>query len=67
LSSPRPSSARTKTVVVDEALRTLVEVRTIRERNAAYRDRLVRLGPSLRALKLRKAPSEVLREDRDRT
>ena len=50
----------------DEALRTLVEVRTARERNATYRDRLDRLGPSLRALKLRKAPSEVLREDRDR-
>ena len=48
------------------ALRTLVEVRTARERNATYRDRLDRLGPSLRALKLRKAPSEVLREDRDR-
>ena len=61
------TGARTKTAAVDEALRTLVEVRTARERNATYRDRLDRLGPSLRALKLRKSPFEVLSEDRDRT
>ncbi|MRR11740.1 hypothetical protein EG835_04580 [bacterium] len=56
------TGARTRTAAVDEALRTLVEVRTARERNATYRDRLDRLGPSLRALKLRMPPSEVLRE-----
>lgn len=61
------TGARTKTAAVDEALRTLVEVRTTRERNATYRDRLERLGPSLRSLRLRKAPSVVLREDRERT
>ena len=60
------SRARSKRALVEEALRTLVEVRTAEERTATYRDRLRRLEPRLRALKLRKSSTVLLRADRDR-
>ena len=60
------SRARSKRALVEEALRTFVEVRAAEERSATYREKLRRLGPALRALKLRQPPRELLRADRDR-
>jgi Arc/MetJ family transcription regulator len=60
------SSARSKTALVEEALRTFVEVRTAEEFRKGYAEGLLRLEPRLRALKLRRKPGELLRSDRDR-
>lgn len=60
------SRARSKRALVEEALRTFVEVRAAEERSATYREKLRRLGPALRALKFRQPPAELLRADRER-
>jgi hypothetical protein len=62
----RLSGGRSKRAVVEEALRTYVEVKSEERRREAYRDRLRRLDLRLRDLKLRQAPSALLRADRDR-
>ncbi len=60
------SRARSKRALVEEALRTFVEVRAAEEQTTTYREKLRRLGPAMRALKLRHSPAELLRADRER-
>lgn len=62
----RYSPARTKRALVEEALKTFVEVKAAERRRESYRDRLRKLDTRLQGLKLRESPSEVLRRDRDR-
>ena len=62
----RYTSARTKKALVEEALRTFVEVKARELRAATYKERLQALEPKLSHIRLRQSPGEVLRADRDR-
>lgn len=62
----RVSGERSKRAVVEEALRVYVRVKAAERRGEAYRERLRRLEGRVRELRLREAPSSVLRRDRDR-
>ena len=61
----RLSGGRSKRAVVEEALRTFVEVKSAERRKEVYKERLRRLETSLRDLKLRESPSSLLRIDRE--
>jgi len=63
----RYSSARTKRGIVEEALRTFVDVRTAQLRRSSYRDRLASIRGRTSALKLKRSAVEILREDRSRS
>ncbi len=60
------SSATSKRAVVEEALLLFVAVKADQERSASYRDRWRGIESKTRHLRLRQAPSELLREDRNR-
>jgi Arc/MetJ family transcription regulator len=62
----RYSEARTKRALVEEALRTYVEVKAEKLRRETYRDRVTDLQQRTAGLRLRTSPSDVLREDRSR-
>lgn len=62
----RFSTARSKRALVEEALKTFVEVRAAERRRATYEERLGRLDSRLRGLRLRESPRDLLRGDRDR-
>ena len=62
----RFSTARSKRALVEEALRTFVEVREAERRRATYEERLGRLDRRLRGVRLRESPRDLLRSDRDR-
>jgi Arc/MetJ family transcription regulator len=61
----RYSNANTKKAVVEEALRTFVEVKEKEIRIANYRERLKELTNKLAGLRLRQSPAELLRQDRN--
>ena len=63
----RYSNARTKRALVEEALRTLVDVRTAQLRRSSYKDRLASIRGRTTAMRLKKSVNELLREDRRRT
>lgn len=60
------STARTKRALIEEALKTFIEVATERKRRQAYTTRLQGVQAKLSELRLRSAPSQLLREDRSR-
>jgi Arc/MetJ family transcription regulator len=60
------TGVRTKRALIEEALRTLIEVRTRQKRVRSYRDRARQIEDKLAGLSLRQSPAQVLREDRDR-
>ena len=62
----RYSRARSKRALVEEALRTFVEVKAAERRMRTYRDRARELSARLQQIHLRERPSEVLRADRSR-
>ncbi len=62
----RYSRARTKKGVVEEALRTFVEVRSSEERCRSYERRLYALAARLENVRLSEVPSMLLRADRER-
>ena len=59
------SKAKTKRALVEEALRTLVRVRSEELRRATYRTRLRALEEKLAGLTLRDSPADLLRQDRE--
>jgi Arc/MetJ family transcription regulator len=61
----RYSNAKTKRALVEEALRTLIHVRSEEQRRATYRERLIALERKLAGLALRDSPADLLREDRE--
>ena len=61
----RYANVNTKKAVVEEALRTFVEVKEKEIRIANYRERLKELTNKLDGLRLRQSPAELLRQDRD--
>jgi hypothetical protein len=62
----RFSQARTKTGLVEEALRTFVQVKENELRRMTYSQRLSELDRKLAGLVLREGPESVLRADRER-
>ena len=60
------SAATTKRALVEEALRTYVEIKAAAVRKAVYADRVRELDGRLRGLVLRERPSHVIRRDRER-
>ena len=58
--------ATTKRAIVEEALRTFVEVKEQERRRNTYLDRLRSLREELAGLTLRTPPHVLLREDRER-
>lgn len=62
----RVSGARTKREVVDLALRGLIEAKAAEKRSREWRERAARLDEKTAALRLRRRPTELLRDDRDR-
>ena len=62
----RYSSARTKRALIEEALRTFIEVESERRRSASYAARVREVQGRLSGLALRESPSQVLRQDRSR-
>ena len=62
----RYSTARTKRALVEEALRTLVDVRTAQLRRSSYKDRLASIQARTSGLRLQNGVTDILREDRNR-
>ena len=60
------SSAKSKTAIVEEALRAFVEARSAEHRRAAYGQRLVRLRERLGGVQVREGSSAIVRRDRER-
>jgi Arc/MetJ family transcription regulator len=60
------TSAKSKRALIEEALRTFVEVKAAERQRETYQERLQRLDAKLRNLRLRQSPAEILRADRDR-
>jgi Arc/MetJ family transcription regulator len=62
----RYSRARTRRALVEEALATYVAVKAEEHRRATYAERVRGLQARLGDLRLRRRPSDVLRDDRER-
>ena len=62
----RYATSKTRSGLVEEALRTFVEVRSEEERRRTYGKRLRALEDRLQTLRLRQSPRDLLRSDRDR-
>lgn len=60
------SRASTRKALIEEALRTMVQVRAEGERTATYARRVQDFDQRLAGLKLREAPHRLLRTDRER-
>ena len=60
------ASARTKRGVIEEALRTYVEVKAAERRCRTYRERVRILQDRLAGVALRSSAVDILREDRQR-
>lgn len=63
----RYSNARTKRALVEEALRTYVDVKTSERRRASYRDRLSSIHTRTAGLRLAKSATDIVRADRNRS
>jgi Arc/MetJ family transcription regulator len=61
----RYSKAKTKRALVEDALRTLVRVRTEENRRSSYQDRLVALRNRLAGLTFRESAVDMIRQDRE--
>lgn len=62
----RFTSARSKRALIEEALRTFIEVKTAERQRETYQRRLRQLDAKLQNSQLKQSPAEILREDRDR-
>ena len=61
----RFAKAKTRRALVEEALRTFIEVKERERRVSDYEARLPGLDARLTGLRLRQSPADLLREDRD--
>ncbi len=62
----RLSGARSKSAVIEDALRTYVRVKNEERRRASWRERVSRLDTRTAKLRLARLPTAVLRQDRER-
>ncbi len=63
----RLSNARSKRALVEEALRTFVDVRARELQRSRYADRLASIRSRTSSIRLKKSATEILREDRSRS
>ena len=63
----RYSKAPTKRALVEEALRTFVDVRAREQRRSRYGDGLAAIRARTDSVKLKRSVIEILREDRGRS
>jgi Arc/MetJ family transcription regulator len=63
----RFSRVRTKTALVEEALRVFVELRSSEERIKTYEKRLLKVQQALAGKRFRESSLDVLRADRERS
>jgi Arc/MetJ family transcription regulator len=63
----RYSEARSKRALVEEALRTYVDIKTSERRRSSYRDRLASIRGRTTSLRLKKSATDIVRADRSRT
>ncbi len=63
----RYTAAKSKQKLIEEALRTFVNVKAAERRQTTYRARLRQLDAKLRHVHLQESPADVLRADRDRS
>ena len=61
----RYSKATTKRALIDDALRTLVQVRAEESRRKSYQDRLLAVQNRLAGLNFRESATELIRQDRE--
>ncbi len=61
------TTARTKREIVEEALQTFIRIKEKERKTSSYTDRITDLDRKIQGLRLRKSPSEILREDRVRS
>jgi Arc/MetJ family transcription regulator len=59
------SKARTKRALIEDALRTMVRVRTEESRRKSYKDRLLAVQNRLASLTFRESAAEIIRQDRE--
>jgi Arc/MetJ family transcription regulator len=62
----RLTGAQSKREAVETALRTLIETRAGEARRRSWQERVARVDQRVAGLRLRRRPSELVREDRDR-
>jgi len=62
----RYARAKSRKALIEEALRTFVEIKEAEKRRTHYRERLQSLDSRLQAIHLSESPAKVLRADRDR-
>lgn len=60
------SAASSKRALVEQALRTFVEVKSAERQASTWRDRVQALDRKLARITLREPPSRILRTDRER-
>jgi Arc/MetJ family transcription regulator len=63
----RFSRAKSKSALVEEALRTLVEVRSEEERRRSYTERLAKVQQALSRRRYREGAVDILKSDRERS
>ncbi len=61
----RYSRSKSKSALVEEALKTFVEVRAAEERRASYVERLARVQQALSRKRFRASAGSIVRHDRD--
>jgi len=62
----RHSKAHSKRALVEEALRTYVDVKTSEQRRSSDRDRLASVRSRTSSLRLKQRTTDILRSDRNR-
>ena len=62
----RYSNAKSKSALIDEALRTLIEVRARQRATESYSSRLRQVQQKLQRKRFRESSVEILKRDRDR-
>lgn len=62
----RYSQARSKTALVEEALRLFVELRSQEERRKTYEERLLKVQQKVAGRRFRESAHDIVRADRDR-
>ena len=62
----RLTGAKTKRSLIEQALTTLIEVKSAERRREEYGERLRSVQSKLSTVRLRENPSDILRQDRSR-
>ena len=61
----RYADVHTKRALVEQCMRSFIEINAREQRTASYRDRLRRVQEATRSLRFRESAAEIIRRDRD--